>query len=221
MADYQVGLETKAKIIRTARHLFYENGYQKTTYADICKLTGISQGTLHYHFNSKATLACAVSDKVADTILEEARLLIGNAPEDDSEQNYLLYMVVRVIYWKLFTRDSRFRRYAMEISDDLQAEWGLSTYAEVHTRNIGLTKTEADPIGSLRVLASMGVERAIYKLPEEDLKLFSDEDILKFLVEVNAKIMDIDALHDMDVLESALHLTDGLDIGRITSIFAY
>lgn len=56
MGKYQNGLETQEKILDACRTLFYEKGYDKTTFSDICKMTGINQSAIHYHFKSKENL---------------------------------------------------------------------------------------------------------------------------------------------------------------------
>lgn len=56
MGKYQNGLETQEKILAACRELFYEKGYDKTTFADISKMTGINQSAIHYHFKSKENL---------------------------------------------------------------------------------------------------------------------------------------------------------------------
>ena len=56
MGKYQNGLETQEKILDACRVLFYEKGYDKTTFADISKMTGINQSAIHYHFKSKENL---------------------------------------------------------------------------------------------------------------------------------------------------------------------
>ena len=47
MGKYQNGLETQEKILDACRVLFYEKGYDKTTFADISKMTGINQSAIH------------------------------------------------------------------------------------------------------------------------------------------------------------------------------
>ncbi|MDR3336049.1 MAG: TetR/AcrR family transcriptional regulator [Treponema sp.] len=54
MANYKVGLETRERILQVTRDLFYEKGYIRTTYADICNAIGISQGTFTTILRAKA-----------------------------------------------------------------------------------------------------------------------------------------------------------------------
>lgn len=56
MGKYQNGIETREKILDACRKLFYEKGYDNTTFMDICRETGINQSAIHYHFKSKENL---------------------------------------------------------------------------------------------------------------------------------------------------------------------
>lgn len=56
MGKYQNGIETQEKILEACRKFFYEKGYDKTTFADISRATGINQSAIHYHFKSKEKL---------------------------------------------------------------------------------------------------------------------------------------------------------------------
>lgn len=47
---------TREKIVETARSLFAENGFDRTTTAEIAREAGISEGTIYRHFKSKKEL---------------------------------------------------------------------------------------------------------------------------------------------------------------------
>lgn len=53
MAQYNKGLETKNKIIRSARELFYEKGYCSTSTREISEKAGTNLGLLKYYFKGK------------------------------------------------------------------------------------------------------------------------------------------------------------------------
>ncbi len=50
----------REKTIEIADKLFYEQGFETTSVADICAPLGISKGNFHYHFKSKDDLLEAV-----------------------------------------------------------------------------------------------------------------------------------------------------------------
>ena len=55
-ATYKSGVETKNKIISTARKMFSDKGIQDVTIAQICSEAGIAPGNFTYYFPSKASL---------------------------------------------------------------------------------------------------------------------------------------------------------------------
>lgn len=48
--------ETRSTVVRTARDLFIEHGYGRTTIADIARAAGVSAETIYASFGNKATL---------------------------------------------------------------------------------------------------------------------------------------------------------------------
>lgn len=51
---------TRDVIVETADRLFYENGFDHTSFADIAGPVGISRGNFYYHFKSKDEILDAV-----------------------------------------------------------------------------------------------------------------------------------------------------------------
>lgn len=54
------GQDTREKIITTADNLFYEKGYNNTSFADVAAATGVQKGNFYYHFKTKEELLSAV-----------------------------------------------------------------------------------------------------------------------------------------------------------------
>lgn len=53
-------LTTREKIINTAEQLFYEQGFETTSFADIAERVEISRGNFYHHFKSKDDILNAV-----------------------------------------------------------------------------------------------------------------------------------------------------------------
>ena len=51
---------TRANIIDAADQLFYRQGYEHTSFADIADVVQISRGNFYYHFKSKDEILDAV-----------------------------------------------------------------------------------------------------------------------------------------------------------------
>ncbi len=71
MANYENGLDTKAKIIDACKELFYLKGFEKTTFKDIGELAGVNQGLIVYYFKNKNILASTVFQLVMSQLMEQ------------------------------------------------------------------------------------------------------------------------------------------------------
>jgi len=56
---------TRDHIVEAADHLFYQQGYEHTSFSDIADAVQISRGNFYYHFKTK--------DEILDAVIE-ARL---------------------------------------------------------------------------------------------------------------------------------------------------
>ncbi|HEY5594651.1 MAG TPA: TetR family transcriptional regulator C-terminal domain-containing protein [Nitrospiria bacterium] len=66
------GERTKQTVLKTARELFYLNGYNNTSIDEILKTSRIKKGNLYFHFGSKEELGYAVLDSY---LAEEAEMI--------------------------------------------------------------------------------------------------------------------------------------------------
>lgn len=51
---------TREQIVESADRLFYQQGYENTSFADIAQAVHISRGNFYYHFKSKDQILDAV-----------------------------------------------------------------------------------------------------------------------------------------------------------------
>lgn len=75
---------TREEIVTTADRLFYENGYEHTSFADIAAAVNISRGNFYYHFKTKDEILDAViGARLVDTgRMLESWALEASAPAD-------------------------------------------------------------------------------------------------------------------------------------------
>ncbi len=59
---------TRDRLIDTARELFWIQGYEGTSVAEILKKAEINSGSLYYHFKSKEDLLLAVLDRYKELL---------------------------------------------------------------------------------------------------------------------------------------------------------
>ncbi len=55
---------TRARIVAAAKELFLERGFDATSAAEICRISGVSNGALFHHFKVKEDIAFAVFNEV-------------------------------------------------------------------------------------------------------------------------------------------------------------
>ena len=61
-------MHTRQHIVEAADQLFYEQGFEHTSFADIAAAVGISRGNFYYHFKTKDDILDAVIDlRLANT----------------------------------------------------------------------------------------------------------------------------------------------------------
>lgn len=70
---------TRERIVAQADRLFYERGYEHTSFADIAQAVGISRGNFYHHFKSK--------DDILDAVIAARLAGIGRKLEDWTAQS--------------------------------------------------------------------------------------------------------------------------------------
>ncbi len=58
-----IKLKTRDRIVATADELFYQNGFEQTSFADIAEIIGISRGNFYHHFKTKDEILTAVINR--------------------------------------------------------------------------------------------------------------------------------------------------------------
>lgn len=72
--------DRKSELVDCAQALFFTKGYEATTVADIITRAKLSKGAFYHHFVSKEDLLDALTDRIARTMIADARDVL----EDES-----------------------------------------------------------------------------------------------------------------------------------------
>jgi AcrR family transcriptional regulator len=60
--------KTRQQIVEVADRLFYEHGFEATSFADIAQVVGLSRGNFYYHFKTKdEILGAVIAQRMATT----------------------------------------------------------------------------------------------------------------------------------------------------------
>ncbi|HEY4121110.1 MAG TPA: TetR/AcrR family transcriptional regulator [Byssovorax sp.] len=70
MATPYAATEKRAELVRAATQLLHEQGFQRTTLADVATLAGVPLGNVYYYFKTKEALAEAVIASHAGALRE-------------------------------------------------------------------------------------------------------------------------------------------------------
>ncbi|MER7334106.1 MULTISPECIES: TetR/AcrR family transcriptional regulator [unclassified Micromonospora] len=77
----QTSGESRELILTAAAELFASKGYRQTTFADVAERSGISRGSIPWHFGSKEGLLLAVLERSVDLV----RASLDDAPAQGAE----------------------------------------------------------------------------------------------------------------------------------------
>ena len=72
--------ESRELILTAAAELFAAKGYRQTTFADVAERSGISRGSIPWHFGSKEGLLLAVLERSVDLV----HASLDDAPDPDA-----------------------------------------------------------------------------------------------------------------------------------------
>lgn len=113
MVKMSAGEKKKKLILDTCKKLFYRNGYENTTYEDICEAADIPPGTITYHFGSKRELAATIDaeyERENKTYIEK---LCG-----DRYSKTELMVIENYHMWKRIYEDENIRQFLLDLSAD-------------------------------------------------------------------------------------------------------
>ncbi|MFD2419747.1 TetR/AcrR family transcriptional regulator [Amycolatopsis pigmentata] len=69
----EIGDESRRRILDAAEELFAEQGFERTSFVDIAERSGISRGSIPWHFKNKDGLLMAVLSRAMDRFMDPAR----------------------------------------------------------------------------------------------------------------------------------------------------
>jgi AcrR family transcriptional regulator len=88
--------ETRAQLVKTAKQLFFEDGYHPTSLEKVADAAGYSKGAVYSNFRNKDELCTAVLDEVRAERLGEVVEIFGN-PDTPSRIDAIRDWAERVI----------------------------------------------------------------------------------------------------------------------------
>ena len=109
--NYENGAETKEKIINTCRRLFYEKGFDETSFADISEVSGVRRSLIYYHFENqkkaKSTIGMIIYSDVLGMAYAEAK--------SQTMEPVLLSVLHNYIFYYKFFENENYRRFVTQV----------------------------------------------------------------------------------------------------------
>lgn len=110
MSNYSNGLNTRNLVLQAAKELFYEKGYIKTSFSEICQKAGLNSGLVVYHFGGKSQIAHDIYQTV---IQNQCEPLYNHYINEDK---IVLSILSLYTHYCLFFKDANFRRFSAEVN---------------------------------------------------------------------------------------------------------
>jgi len=111
--------ETRALLLKTARELFEERGFRKTTIKQVAEKAGVAVGTVFVHFPDKSALLAASFIGSIDEVVEKA---FEEVPKDKGIVEILLHFARHLYSW--YRHDPELTKHLLKESLFLGGESG-------------------------------------------------------------------------------------------------
>lgn len=117
MSNLNKGQETKSKIIKTAKELFYQQGYHNTTSRQISENRGTNLGLIKYYFNGKNEIAQLIYFDIRDKL--DQLLISAEFPQTSKiKESVDLFLLSSAIELYLCLENKNYARFYNDIISD-------------------------------------------------------------------------------------------------------
>lgn len=157
---YLVGEQTKQKIFKVSRLLFYKQGYDETTYDDISNLAQINRALIPYYFKNKKNLALLVYHR----FIEDYYAICDKALEDieiSAECKTAFYMFG---FYHLL-KDRHLAKFLIQFHSDMDYDERMviskkRLFDALNLNNMKISKSEYDILSQM----DYGIEKELVRI---------------------------------------------------------
>ena len=203
MAQYKNGIETKKKILQTAKELFYRHGYRQTTIAMIAEKAEIPVGLVNYYYKKEALVGniyhefiLAINEMVEEQLAEQ----LENHLQKHILFNHIFYIKIfedpanKILYELLLTKDLVLKETHQFVRESMMAvisEFDLHIQKEVFQK---------------LMIAEYGARKYLLKDCFETLDPLKSKDFINFLATITVRLAGVDT----NIIEKTLKKADRL-----------
>lgn len=217
MALYN-GQDTKEKILISARQLFYEKGYDETTFRDIANLAEINQGSIYYHFRTKSNLGKTIYREIAKENFDIARKFFL-----ETTNVLTCFLIGSNIYWHMFFKDASYRKFnvaATAEKSNLTVDDYDELFVEAIRDYISQELLKDKMLFYLTVSGSIGYTKSLGISVSEKIEELTADEVWKFDAEKFFYFFEIDqsilketinqatsCFHQLEIKNDGFHVT--------------
>ncbi|HWQ73947.1 MAG TPA: TetR/AcrR family transcriptional regulator [Syntrophomonas sp.] len=206
--NYYTGLSTKNKIMDVCRKLFYEDGFNETTFSAICQAAHVLPGSLGYHYKSKKNIASGIYSEIMHVMEQRVEELFP-------DQDELLQVILSFgFHQKLLFTDPQYRRFSAQCSSSCIHARPLSDYEDYVPKAYSLAVKYA---GKEKVdflfTAFKGIDCYIEPYIDAHINDLSFEKVFRYTIELYYRFIDDHTLNQY--IEKALEYLMFVDISCI------
>lgn len=189
MSNYENGIETKNRILAACRKLFYQKGYNQTTFKDICAEAQVNQSSIHYHFKSKETLLSIIYEETITKNNQEVERFSRN----DTLALTKYFLSTYLYIYKLLQDKSYFQLNldAARLTDTVHLDSKIQAFAGgIYGKNKNLVVLSENEFFSVMTLAGFDLSFLLYLSKEDTPKDY--QQLTAHTAEIYRRILKID-----------------------------
>lgn len=211
MVQMRAGERKKLIILNTCKRLFYENGYNATTYEDICKAADIPPGSITYHFTGKKNIASIIHSEYELQVKTMMNIVTRG------QYDFRVMTALELLnWWDRFFNDPKLRRFVIEINGEGIPRYSSSKDIEyffvLHINEYKLDISEKKL--KLIIAAHIGLVSELIYTVSENLSEYTSREVADYVIENDLKALNVDYETINEVIEKAHQVYDELNISN-------
>lgn len=199
------GITTKINILASAKKLFYNNGYEKTTFSEICKASEVNPGSVVYHFNNKITIADIIYKKFLDELNSSVEKIF---PADEIIQQNMIALGLHI---KLLFENPAYRRFSAEVCSNRAYREEIDNLINSVPKAYLVAKQHmAEKKARFFFLSLLGMDGLLETYIDKHIKELDFAEILEYTLELHYSFLEHEEFRKR--LERTLHIIENLSI---------
>lgn len=209
MATYLTGQTTKNKILECSKKLFYEKGYNDTSFTEICKQADVNPGSIIYHFNGGKS---GIAKYIYNEIMQKHQ---GYAAEFFPNEDEIILMVLSLsIHQFLFFSDSKYRRFSYEYSSSSLTQLTIEEYESIIPSVYHYVIKTMEPLrANFYFSAIAGMDSRIEPFIAKHIDELTFSQSVHYICEIYLWFLDTKERNEM--IQHALNLVEELEFSNV------